>query len=642
MLSTNLLRHGTEQPPTAPLSLRSGPFTLTFEPDTALLRHLRLGDHEAVRGIYGAVRDHNWATVPRTVSNLQVDQKENEFELSCQVECVQDEIDFVWQVQVKGDAQGTVEYRFQGEARSSFRRNRIGLCLLHPILECAGKPCTIEGVDGSETEGLFPAKVSPHQPFKNIRAIRFEPAPGQRVEVRLEGDTFEMEDQRNWTDASFKTYSTPLELPFPVQIENGFKVQHTVTVRVLEPRRKILPILLGRGAQISISTTPVLAKPALGLSLAPDAEALTETEINRLKRLRLSHLRFDIDLDTFDPATLERAAEEARQIQAGLQLALTLSGRAERELQVLTRELDRVKPNVNLWLVYHADEVVTEERWVSRVRQALQEFAPNALIAAGTKGWFAELNRNRPSAGSSAFPCYTLHPQCHAFDNTTLVENLAGQVHTVEAARAFSSRPVVISPITLRAQPNAMAGLASKELPTGVDPRQMSLFGAGWTLGSLSRLMSCGNVQSLTYYETTGWRGVMERTSGSPLPDRFPSIAGAVFPMFHVFADLAEFSRLYPTHSSHPLDVEAMTLLDGKNRRRILAANLMNQHQQVRIKTGSCRALVRYLDETNAHDAMTAPEEFQENPGTVVESGSGKIELNLLPYALARVDVLPS
>ena len=33
--------------------------------------------------------------------------------------------------------------------------------------------------------------------------------------VAFDGDIFEMEDQRNWTDASYKIYSTPLRLPFP-------------------------------------------------------------------------------------------------------------------------------------------------------------------------------------------------------------------------------------------------------------------------------------------------------------------------------------------------------------------------------------------------------------------------------------------
>ena len=44
------------------------------------------------------------------------------------------------------------------------------------------------------------------------------------------GDIFEMEDQRNWTDASYKTYSTPLALPFPVEVTAGTSIAQSVTL----------------------------------------------------------------------------------------------------------------------------------------------------------------------------------------------------------------------------------------------------------------------------------------------------------------------------------------------------------------------------------------------------------------------------
>ena len=51
-----------------------------------------------------------------------------------------------------------------------------------------------------------------------------------RFKVIMEGDTFETEDQRNWTDASFKTYCTPLGLPFPVEIKKGDVVEQSITI----------------------------------------------------------------------------------------------------------------------------------------------------------------------------------------------------------------------------------------------------------------------------------------------------------------------------------------------------------------------------------------------------------------------------
>jgi hypothetical protein len=41
----------------------------------------------------------------------------------------------------------------------------------------------------------------------------------------------------------------------------------------------------------------------------------------------------------------------------------------------------------------------------------------------------------------TSFLCYSNNPQVHAFDNTTLVENLAGQAQNVESARHFTPRP---------------------------------------------------------------------------------------------------------------------------------------------------------------------------------------------------------
>ena len=52
------------------------------------------------------------------------------------------------------------------------------------------------------------------------------------VDIAFEGEVFEMEDQRNWTDASFKTYCRPLALPRPYTLEAGDEVRQRITVTV--------------------------------------------------------------------------------------------------------------------------------------------------------------------------------------------------------------------------------------------------------------------------------------------------------------------------------------------------------------------------------------------------------------------------
>ena len=126
-------------------------------------------------------------------------------------------ISFSWKGTIEGRG-GVLEFTFDGRAKKAFLRNRIGICVLHPIIECAGKPCRVRHSDGAWKEQSFPRFISPHQPFKDIRALSWSPSDRVQANIELEGEVFEMEDQRNWTDASFKTYSTPLELPFPVQV----------------------------------------------------------------------------------------------------------------------------------------------------------------------------------------------------------------------------------------------------------------------------------------------------------------------------------------------------------------------------------------------------------------------------------------
>ena len=83
-------------------------------------------------------------------------------------------------------------------------------------------------------------------------------------------------------------------------------------------------------------------------------------------------------------------------------------------------------------------------------------------------------------------------------------------------------------------------------------------------MGSIKHLAASGTY-SVTYYETTGWRGVMEAEDGPSLPKKFHSIAGAVFPLYHVLADVGEFAggHSVSTTSSAPLNVEAMALKKG-------------------------------------------------------------------------------
>ena len=112
-------------------------------------------------------------------------------------------------------------------------------------------------------------------------------------------------------------------------------------------------------------------------------------------------------------------------------------------------------------------------------------------MGAGTNHFFTELNRERPPVDDIDFAVFSINPQVHAFDNLSLIETLPLQADNISSARHFcNDKPIVVSPVTLkmRFNPNATGApppVPEGELPSQVDARQMSLFGACWTLGSL-------------------------------------------------------------------------------------------------------------------------------------------------------------
>lgn len=648
-LSVNTIRYGRDEPLPEAIPLRAGPLALLFQ--NGDLRYVRLGQQEILRRVYIAVRDHNWDTIPLALSNLQIEDDGDAFRIRYDASHQQGHIDFRWRGTIQGDADGTLRFAMDGQAHSPFRRNRIGFCILHPPT-CAGIPAKIEHVDGPGEEAAFPQWIAPQHmadghpcpvaPFENMRAIFYPLSPESQVEIRLEGDTFEMEDQRNWTDASYKTYSTPLALPFPVQIDPGTAVQQAVSLRL--HGQPSAPLPEDAAAVVRMGQAAGGPLPRLGLGVSSQQQALEPVEIRRLQALRLSHLRVDLRLAQPDWAEdLRRASQQAQALDARLEVALHLSADGEAELSTLAAQLAEISPPVAHWLIFHAAEKTTDPRWVVLARQTLRAYDPTTGFGGGTDVYFTDLNRERPSAETFDLLCFSVNPQVHAFDNLSLMETPPMQATTVHSARQFSpGTPIAVTPITLRPRfnPNATGPEPSPppgELPPQVDPRQMSLFGAAWTVTSLHALATAG-VESATFFETVGWRGVMESAQGSPLPEQFPSLAGGVFPLFHALADVAAFreARILPVESSQPLAVAGLALTES-NTRRLLLANLRAEVQTVTLPDVAGPVRLRLLDETSAERAMRTPDAFREEWQNQTAEADG-LGLSLRPYAVATIE----
>ena len=430
MLAQAVLYYGSESPPPERISLRAGSLSMVFEPQHAFLRYIRLGEHEVIRGIYAAVRDRNWGTIAPRVFNLASEVQSDSFHITFEVECNEGNIEFFWRGIIDGAAEGSVSFKMEGEARSSFMRNRIGFCVLHPIRECAGRPCVVEKTDGTSEHGVFPEHISPHQPFMDIRAIRHEITPGLSAEVRFAGDVFEMEDQRNWTDASYKTYCTPLSLAFPVEVQKGTAITQSVTILLTGQVPTSIPGTPKKPSDIvlAVREQPPVRLPQIGLGAASHRQPVSTKELARLKQLNLSHLR--IDLSQSSPnwiADLAQAAGQAETLGCSLEVALFLGDDVEKLESLAARVKDIASP-VARWIVFRQDGQPPDTERIGLARHFLSMGERRAAFGSGTNAFFAELNRSRPPVDALDFVCWSVNPQLHAFDSTSLAETLEAQV----------------------------------------------------------------------------------------------------------------------------------------------------------------------------------------------------------------------
>lgn len=618
--------------------LQAGPLRMRFE--NGDLRYIRWGRHEILRRIYAAVRDRNWGTILPQISNLKSQIHERSFRITYEAAHRERDIDFVWNAELTGDEAGTIRFVFDGEARSTFLRNRIGICVLHPA-DLAGASCHLRYANGSEHTAKFPDLVAAEQPVQFIHdlgMISHEVAPGLSADVSFEGDLFEMEDQRNWIDASYKTFCTPLRLPFPMQVIAGTRIRQSVELRLRETAPVQIAATAPEETVVLTRTEKRYALPPIGFGLSE--HPLSARQVERLAMLRPAHLRVDLPLAGDGVADkLAHAAKDASRLNIPLEIALFIGDNAAAELQSLAALFDQQKPGVARWLVFDTRAKSSTAQSLRLAREALQRYG--APIGGGTNADFYQLNQSRPPADLMDFVAFSMNPQMHAFDDTSLVETLTVIPHPVRSARQyFNGLPVVLSPVTFKPRFNAVAteadtGPLPDELPANVDVRQMTLLGAAWTLGAMKRLAE-SEADSITLFETTGWRGVMETEAGSPLPQKFPSTPGAVFPLFHVLADVAEFAGgvMIAVQSGDPLKVEAMLLENGE-RKALLLANLTPQPQSVSMPGLAQADRIRHLDQAAVATAMQSADAFRQafTPFPFLED-----RILLAPYETVRLD----
>ena len=585
--------------------LRAGRIRMAFV--EGRLQWLSVGDVEMVRRIYVALRDDAWTTVPFDIERLEVEVEERAFALTYEAIATSARGTFDFRVEIRGDPGDALEVSMRGEARTVLTTNRVGLCLHYPH-ELAGTPLRSWHVDDpNERDARFPTVLKSTPPLKGLGGISHPVDATAWCRVSLHGDVFEMEDQRNFGDASYKVYSTPSSDPIPRVLQPGDRIEQRIVVELVDaparaseraaerpaprflgsatlPRASVVPPQPGgvarasaptptstprrrdgadgRPVQIEVSEQIAGSVPVLGTDVShwcrashtserSDMELRAATEL--LAALGVATIRLELDLS--DPAwrpAFDNGARLAEAAAVGLDLVFGSEGRAWPE-DLAKRFAGRAAFIGSVCITQLLDDPSRLADRVRRLREAIERFDVYVPVGAGSPGWFIEVNGADLPIDDLDFLAYAYTPQVHVFDDDALRENLHGLEPALATARSMArGRAVHVGPVTLRPRGEG-AGATRALWPDARDPRLDEAFGAVWTLGAIDRC-SAGGAAAVTLFELMGPEAISENGADATAPST-GSIGG-------VIRELGSYSgsEALQAGSSSPLDAFALAV----------------------------------------------------------------------------------
>ncbi|RFB84065.1 hypothetical protein B5K08_27525 [Rhizobium leguminosarum bv. trifolii] len=580
--------HSLERPP---VRLTAG--KLTADLTDGNLRTIRYDGVEVLRAISYLVRDRDWGTYSPDITDLRIEQGEDRFEVTYRARCQgPDETTLVIDVRISGNQD---RLDFEGEAISGtgFETNRCGFCILHPIVGVAGSPAAVEQVDGQIAATRFPDLIEPWQPFKDMRAITHQVMPDVSAECRMEGDTFEMEDQRNWSDASYKTYVRPLALPWPYQIPANQPVRQKTSLIITDISRSVAPSAAAQSSVIRLELgTRTGTMPDIGVIVTPEESEATLAAGSLLAEIAPRERLFHFDPDAgHGPDALKNFAAIAalHHGRSTLEIALPCKSSPAGEAAGIARQMQiaGLRPDAIL-ISPSIDRQSTPpgSKWpdcppLEEIYAAARAAFPGMRIGGGMLSYFTELNRKRVPSGEIDFVSHCTNPIVHAADDLSVMQTLEALPFITRSVRAiYGDKPYRIGPSTIPMRQNPY-GSRTMDNPSGGripmanrDPRHNGCFAEAFALGYAIRVLDAG-LECLTLSALTGPFGLIAG------PDE-PVEQGGRRPLFNTVRTLSALAGAawQECVSSSPSEVLSFVARDAAGA-RLHIVNLTSENRTV-------------------------------------------------------------
>ena len=528
--------------------------------DNLFLRNIKYNNIEILKLISFLVRDKNWNNyspeIIKTSSYNKDQQLHFEFDLK---------YGDVEQLEVKlllSIGSNSVKLIANGKFLTDFWTNRIGFNLLLPLDGVVNQQVIVSKSDQTTETLKYPLIIQPDQPMVKFNNLSYEMFDSIALTIRFDGIHFEMEDQRNWGDASYKIYSGSLLDPFPYKENKNSAFHQEIEITVREKNNSLETI--SNQNIIPLNIQEEYAMPKIGIKV--------ENETNGIDIVNVDFVYHLVDF--------ERNTESKPNFN-NLPIYLVALIDHTKKVKDIVKDIkdyilsnkisvDKILicPKIYLNSFQPAGEWPSVPKLGDYYKEAKIQL-PDVHIFSGMVTNFTELNRKKPDGKFDGIN-FSFTPIVHDASDYGVLDTPNSLKYILHSVNNFSKdTPIHIGPMTLGMHFNPYGEKLAANIDqvrlemTDFDPRHDSLIGLNWTIAVFAETLS-KNTKFITIASLKGVHGILTESNQKR-------------PLFYLYEVLLYFknAKIYKIEKMN--SISGVKLVKEKKMYYLLTNNSSNQ-----------------------------------------------------------------
>ena len=528
--------------------------------DNLFLRNIKYNNIQILKLISFLVRDKNWNNyspeIIKTSSYNKDQQLHFEFDLK---------YGDVEQLEVKlllSIGSNSVKLIANGKFLTDFWTNRIGFNLLLPLDGVVNQQVIVSKSDQTTETLKYPLIIQPDQPMVKFNNLSYEMFDSIALNIRFDGIHFEMEDQRNWGDASYKIYSGSLLDPFPYKENKNSAFHQEIEITVREKNNSLETI--SNQNIIPLNIQEEYAMPKIGIKVDNETNGIDIVNVDFVYHL-VDFERNTESKPNFNnlPIYLVALIDHTKKVKDIVK---------DIKDYILSNKISVDKilicPKIYLNSFQPAGEWPSVPKLGDYYKEAKIQL-PDVHIFSGMVTNFTELNRKKPDGKFDGIN-FSFTPIVHDASDYGVLDTPNSLKYILHSVNNFSKdTPIHIGPMTLGMHFNPYGEKLAANIDqvrlemTDFDPRHDSLIGLNWTIAVFAETLS-KNTKFITIASLKGVHGILTESNQKR-------------PLFYLYEVLLYFknAKIYKIEKMN--SISGVKLVKEKKMYYLLTNNSSNQ-----------------------------------------------------------------